>query len=93
MSGRPEREVARQQVAAYHEARLTELVQRVGDAVDRLRDGTIDAFEADQVLFHYSRSAKGLWKFCNGPDVEFTANLIGEGGPIDWWELGTPKRR
>jgi hypothetical protein len=37
-------------VAAYHEARLGELVARVADAVDRHRAGELDAFEVDQVI-------------------------------------------
>ncbi len=40
----------------------------------------------------YSRASKELWKFCNLTDAEFTASLIGEGAPIDWWERGTPHR-
>lgn len=94
MSGKSERRAAREAVAAYHEARLAELIQRVGEAVDRFRAGDLDAFEVDQVLFQYSRAAKELWKFCNLPDDDvFTAQLIGEGAPVDWWDRGTPKRR
>lgn len=58
---------AREEVAAYHEARLADLIQRVGGAVDRFRVGELDAFDADQIIFQYSRSAKELWKFCNLP--------------------------
>ena len=65
MSSNSERRAAREMVAAYHEARLAELVQRVGEAVDRFRAGEVDAFDADQVIFQYSRAAKELWKFCN----------------------------
>ena len=93
MSNQSEREAARQVVAAYHAARLAELVQRVGDAIDRFRAGDLDAFEADQVIFQYSRAAKELWKFCNLDDVEFSASLIGDRAPADWWERGAPKRR
>ena len=93
MSGASQRRAAREAVAAYHEARLTELLDRVGAAVDRFRAGGLDAFEADEVLFQYSRAAKELWKFCNGSDVEFTARLIGDHAPDDWWERGAPRRR
>lgn len=75
MSTRSERQAAREEVAAYHEARLSELIQRVGEAVDRFRAGELDAFEADQVIFQHSRSAKELRKFCNPSDVVFTAQL------------------
>jgi predicted ester cyclase len=93
MSSKSERRAAREAVADYHEARLAELVQRVGEAVDRFRAGELNAFDADQVLFQYSRAAKELWKFCNIPDVEFTARVIVDRPPTDWWERGTPSRR
>ncbi len=93
MSTKSERQAAREVVAAYHEARLAELVERVGAAGDRLRAGEVDAFEADQVIFHYSRAAKELWKFCNFGDVELAAQLIRDQDPGEWWERGAPKRR
>jgi hypothetical protein len=86
MSTKSERQAAREEVAAYHEARLTELLQRVGEAIDRFRAGELDAFETDQTIFHFSRSAKELWKFCNDTDVVFTADWIRERAPADWWE-------
>lgn len=93
MSTKSERRAAREAVAAYHEAQLAALVQRVGEAVDGFRAGELDAFGTDQVIFQYSRAAKELWKFCNLADVEFTAHAIGEGPPADWWERGAPNRR
>lgn len=93
MSSKSERRAAREAVAEYHEARLAELVQRVGNGIDRFRGGELDAFEADQVIFQYSRAAKELWKFCNVGDVMFTARLISEEAPADWWERGVPSRR
>jgi hypothetical protein len=65
----------------------------VGEAVDRFRAGELDAFDADQILFLYSRAAKELWKLCNLPDVEFTARVIVDRPPVDWWERGAPRRR
>jgi hypothetical protein len=93
MSTQSERRAAREVVAAYHEARLGELVGRVGEAVDRFHAGELDAFGADQVIFQYSRAAKELWKFCNLSDAVFTAQLIAEHAPTDWWERGTPQRK
>jgi hypothetical protein len=93
MSTKFERRGARELVAGYHEARLAELVQRVGEAVDRFRAGELGALEADEVMFQYSRAAKELWKFCSLGNVEVTARVIGEDEPIDWWERGAPKRR
>jgi hypothetical protein len=80
-------------VAAYHESQLTALVQRVGAAIDRFRDGETDAFGVDQVLFQYSRAAKGLWKFCNLGDPELIANMMRERPAVDWWERGAPRGR
>jgi predicted transcriptional regulator len=93
MSSKSERRAAREAVAEYHEARLAELVEHVGDAVDRFRAGELDAFETDQVIFQYSRAAKELWKFCEPSGVEITAGLIADGAPVDWWERGAPRRR
>jgi hypothetical protein len=93
MASRSGREAAREEVAAYHEARLAELVERVGSAVDRFRAGELDAFDADELIFQYSRAAKELWKFCNLSDIVFTAQMIRERPPADWWERGAPTRR
>ena len=93
MSSKSERRAAREAVAAYREARLSELIQRVGDGVDRFRAGELDAFDADQIIFQYSRATKELWKFCNLPEVEFTASLISNHAPADWWDRGAPSRR
>jgi hypothetical protein len=93
MSKQSPRRVAQERVAVYHEAELGELIVRVGEAVDRFRAGELDAFETDQVILQYSRAAKELWKFCNLGDVEFTASVIDEGGRIEWWERGAPRRR
>lgn len=70
-----------------------ELLERVERAVKRFRAGELDAFETDEVMFQYSRATKELWKFCNLPDAEFTASIIDENAPIDWWERGAPRRR
>jgi len=53
----------RSMVADSHDAQLGDLVNRVGDAIDRFRAGDLDALEVDRVLFQYSRAAKELWKF------------------------------
>ena len=93
MSSKAERRAAREAVAAYHEAELVKLVERVGEATDGFRSGQLDAFEVDQVLLQYSRAAKELWKFCNLGSVELTASLINRDEPsIDWWERGAPRR-
>jgi hypothetical protein len=92
VSAKSERQAAREAVAAYHEARLAELVEHVGRAIDSFRAGELDAFTADRVLYQYSRSAKELWKFCNLVDVEMTAQAVLERPAINWWERGALKR-
>lgn len=94
MSSKSERLAARQVVAAYHEARLGELVEHVGEAVDRFRANELDPIDVDQVIFQYSRAAKELWKFCNAGHVEFSARAVRDGlAPADWWERGAPRPR
>jgi hypothetical protein len=93
VSTKSERRAAREVVAAYHEAQLTELLRRVGETVDGFRAGELDAFDVDRSIFQYSRAAKELWKFCNLGDVVFTARLISDEAPAAWWELGAPNRR
>ena len=93
MSPSAERRAAWATVSAFHEEQLALLVERVGLEIDRFRAGELDAFEADQALFQYSRAAKELWKFCNGADVEWVAQDILERAPSQWWERGAPRRR
>ena len=93
MSARSERQHAREAVAAYHGAALADLVTHVAEAIDRFREGDLDAFEVDHILFQYSRAAKELWKFCNTTDIEFTASLVQDRPAIDWWKRGAPKER
>ena len=47
-------------MAGYHEAKLSELVAHVAEAIDRFRGGELDAFDVDHVLYQYSRAAKEL---------------------------------
>jgi hypothetical protein len=47
VSGKSERQQARQIVAEYQEASLRQLVAHVGVAIDRFRGGELDAFEVD----------------------------------------------
>ena len=61
MGAKAERRAAREQVSAYHQARLAELLSHVAAAIDRYRHGEIDACET---IHHYHRAAGQLWKFC-----------------------------
>jgi hypothetical protein len=93
VSAGSERQQAREAVAAYQDAALAELIEHVAEAIDRFREGELDAFEVDHILFQYSRAAKELWKFCNMTNIEITASLLQEQPSIDWWERGAPKER
>ena len=93
MSATSDRRAARETVAAYHEEQLGELVRHVQQAVERFQAGEIDAFEVDEVVFQYSRAAKELWKFCNLGQVEFTARIVRDEPPGDWWDRGARRRR
>ena len=94
-----ERQADRALVAGYHEARLGELVEHVAEAVGRFRAGEQDAFAVDEVLHHYQRAARELWKFCwlAGAGVERTARMLrdmaAQDESVDWWQLGAPRDR
>ncbi|MFX0578770.1 hypothetical protein [Nocardia nepalensis] len=98
MGTKAERRAAREQVAAYHEERLGELIEHVGQALDRFRMGELDAFEVDALVHQYHRAAQQLWGFCgqSGAYAETTAYLIqrmaDEGKAIDWWQRGKSAR-
>lgn len=93
MSAKSDRRAAREAVGAYHEEQLGELVRRVAMATERFHAGEIDAFEVDEVIFQYSRAAKELWKFCNLGQVEFTARIVRDVPPGDWWDRGARSSR
>lgn len=93
MASKAERQAARSVVAEHHQAQLAVLVARVGDALDRYRDGELDSFDVDRAPFQYSRAAKELWKLCNYRPVESAASVIQERPPDDWWERGAPSER
>lgn len=59
---RARRRAEREMVAAYHKEQLASLLEHVRQGFDRLAAGEIDEFEMDELIHHYSRSAKELWK-------------------------------
>jgi hypothetical protein len=89
------RRAARERVAAYHQACLDELVRHVASAIDGWRAGSLDAHDVDEVLHHYQRAARELWKFCwstgGGSQVELIAShirqLAEDDQVIDWWDV------
>lgn len=101
MGSKAERRAAREQVAAYHETELAELIEHVATAVDRLRAGEIGVHDVDELIHQYHRAARELWKFCwsngGGAHVEIVAytldQMTSDGETISWWELGRSSRR
>ena len=60
MATTAERRAARERVSAYHQAQLAELLSNVGAAIDRYRDGDIDAYAVDETIHHYLYAADVL---------------------------------
>ena len=55
---RAERRAARKTIGAYHEVQLRLLLEHVRDGFRRLDAGEIDAFELDELIHRYKRSAR-----------------------------------
>ena len=55
---------ARQVIGAYHEQQLRLLLECVRDGLARMDRGEIDPFELEDVIHHYTKAARELWKFC-----------------------------
>ena len=96
-SEKERRRAARKQLGEYHERELLALLERVRDGFARLDAGELDAFELDELIHRYKRSAKELWKFCsfNRPEsaVWMLEDAREQGDELDWWAAGEPRRR
>jgi hypothetical protein len=96
---RAQRRAARKAIAAYHEEQLRALLEHVREGFARLDAGEIDAFELDDIIHHYKRSARELWKFCGTRGLEWVRavsmlELLRErDDEPDWWEAGAPRDR
>ena len=92
------RQAARELIAAYHQAELRKLLERVRTGFDQLDAGTIDEFELDDLIHHYKRAANELWKFCGSSGgqwlqaVSALAYAREHGDEPDWWTIGAPRR-
>ena len=95
---RARRRAARELIGAYHEEQLRGLLEHVRDGFTRLDGGEIDAFELDDLIHRYKRSARELWKFCgsSGSDWERAAGMLAflrrNGEEPDWWSAGESHR-
>lgn len=94
-----ERREARARVAAYHEAELAGLVERLREGFRRYDAGELDVFELDEIVHHYKKATQELWKFCvgGGSHVLMAARTLdfweAEGEQADWWEAANRRRR
>jgi hypothetical protein len=95
-SEKARRRAARQLVGEYHERELARLLERVREGFTRFDAGELDAFELDELIHRYKRSAGELWKFC-GLQPETAAWVIEDarsrGEERDWWAAGETRRR
>jgi len=86
-------------LAAYHEARLAELLEHVRAGFAEYDAGRMDAFDLDALVHRYHRAAQELWKFCavSGAAVETAARalelLAERGEQPDWWGLAERRGR
>ncbi len=97
---RAERQAARDVIGLYHEQELQALLEHVRAGFAQLDAGEIDAFDLDDLIHRYKRSARELWKFCGQTSSQTvsawrTLEYSREHGeqPRDWWEAGEPRRR
>jgi hypothetical protein len=100
-SEKAERRAARALVVTYHEAELAGLIGHVEEALERFGAGELDAYGVDEVLHHYSKAARELWKFCfaggSGAHLKIVALIIeresASGERRDWWEAVERRHR
>ena len=95
-----ERRAARELVASYHETQLAIVLEHVAAAIDAHRAGTLGIHDVDEVIHHYHRAARELWKFCwsggVGAHIEIVARLIEhpiDDEAVDWWQCAAPRER
>ncbi|MGH9223287.1 MAG: hypothetical protein ACRD2W_05785 [Acidimicrobiales bacterium] len=97
MSDKAERRAARARVAAYHQAELRALLERVREGFEFLDAGEIDEFELDDLIHRYKTAATELWKFCGSTGGQWlqaagTLKYWSElGEEPDWWERAAPR--
>ena len=91
----------RDRVAAYQQACLAELVDRVAGIIDQYRAGQVEVYGVDETLHQYHRAPGELWKFCwasvGREHLELVASLIEDqttrGNTSEWRARGPPRRR
>jgi hypothetical protein len=95
-SEKARRQAARRLVGEYHERELARLLEHVREGFARLDTGELDPFELDDLIHHYKRSARELWKFCvlqTQSAAWAIEDARSRGDERDWWAAGEPRRR
>jgi len=91
------RRAAAERLGNYHECELRQLLEHVRDGFAQLDAGEIDAFELDDLIHRYKRSARELWKFCTLSRPEGAVEAIEDARErdeeVDSWAAGEPRRR
>jgi hypothetical protein len=89
------RRAAREPLGSYHEREPRALLEHVRDGFSRLDAGEIDAFELDQLIHRYKRSARELWTSRSvGPEsTSAIEDARKRGEEVDWWAAGEVRRR
>lgn len=86
-------------LAAYHEARLADLIEHVRTGFEQYAAGEIDAFGLDDLIDRYTLAAKALWSFCavSGARVGIAVRTLElwreQGDSPDWWSAVDRPRR
>jgi hypothetical protein len=99
-AAKQKRRAARALVGTYYEAELAGLVEHVAEALGRYRSGEIDVHELDDVIHHYKKATRELWKFCfmggSGSYAETVAAtlemLTADDERPDWWAAAERRR-
>jgi hypothetical protein len=95
-SDKARRRAARQLVGDYHERELARLLEHVREGFTRFDGGELDAFDLDELIHRYKRSARELWKFCvlqTDSAAWAIEDARSRGEELDWWAAGEPRRR
>jgi hypothetical protein len=97
---RVERRLAGESIGRYHEEQLRRLLEHVRDGLAQLDAGEIDAFELDELIHRYKRSAHMLWTFCGQSEQDrlrasrrLRSMRERDQDLPDWWAEGEPRRR
>lgn len=88
MGTKAERQVARALVAAYHEARLADLIEHVEEELDPYRAGQVDAYAFDETVHQYHRASQENLGSSAGRAVSGRTSKSSRGCSNNWPKTG-----